>query len=251
MSAIGVGTLLVLAASVAAAFVGLGVRRLLRFHGVEVDNDIIGWVYSGVAVVNAVLLAFVVFAVYDRYSNLREVTTQEAATLVVVYRDTQTFPPLARVGAQRALVAYADEVIAKEWQSHGAVNATVHRGPDALNPVWAIYRTQAPGTADSGAQDRLHELERLRHLRHLAAERSLPSLFWPVLIGGALITVVTSYFFAVDRAWLHAFLTGSLTAVLVATLLLIFALNLPFTGPAPISKSPYRHALLQFVSLDR
>jgi hypothetical protein len=50
---------------------------------------------------------------------------------------------------------------------------------------------------------------------------------------------------------LHALLTGALTAIIVAVLVLIFALNRPFTGLVQVSKEPMEHALLMFDEIDR
>jgi uncharacterized membrane protein YhaH (DUF805 family) len=238
----------VVGASVIAILIMLGVRRLIHRRTVEVENDIVGWLFSGVAVLNAVLLAFVVFAVYDRYSALRQTVTEEAADIVVVYRDTQTLPEPARSDAQQALRNYTDFVMKNEWKSHGLI--LPHKTPDALNPVWVAYReANPPPPAD--AQGRLHDLEKQRHLRHLASENSLPGGFWPLLIGAAVITIITSFFFSMKEAWVQGVLTVSLTAILIGTLLLISSLNRPFTGPTPISRGPYQHALLEFGALDK
>jgi hypothetical protein len=223
------------------------VRRLVHRSPDEAENDTVGWLFSGVAVVNAVLLAFVVFAVYERYSSLRETVTEEAAALVVVYRDTQTLPQPAKGEAQRALLTYTTFVMANEWQTHGLVRP--HQTPDALNAVWSAYRSVSP--LDSGMEGRLHELERQRHLRHLASEASLPGVFWPLLVTGAAVTVVSSFFFAMKRAWVQGVLTVSLTAILAGSVLLIWSLNRPFTGPSPISKTPFLHALQEFSALDK
>jgi len=230
------------------ALVGMTIVRLVvHRRRMAEENDAVGWLFSGVAVVNAVLLAFVVFAAYDRYSALRVTVTEEASALVVVYRDTQTMPEPARTDAQRALRTYADVVMDKEWQSHGLV--LPHPTGDALNPVWKAYRSAGPLGSD--VEGRLHDLERLRHLRHLASEHSLPAAFWPLLILGAAVTVITSFFFSMRRAWVQAVLTVSLAAILAGTVLLISSLNRPFTGPEPISRSPFQHAVLEFGALDK
>src|SRR3954470_4768189 len=115
-------------AGVATALGVLLVRRFARKAKIDGENEIVGWMFSGIVVVGAVFLAFVVFSVYERYSALRQATTQEAAQLVVVYRDTQTFPEPARKNAQDALRKYAADVTAKEWKSHGLLLA--HTSPD-------------------------------------------------------------------------------------------------------------------------
>jgi hypothetical protein len=138
--------------------------------------------------------------------------------------------------------------MAKEWKSHGLL--LPHKTGDALNPVWAAYQSR-PGADPNGAvEGRLHDLEHLRHLRHLAAENSLPNGFWPLLIGGAVVTIIAALFFSMERAGVQIMLTTLLAMMLAGTLLLISALNRPFTGPIPISTRPFQHAVLSFGALD-
>jgi Flp pilus assembly protein TadB len=215
---------------------------------VVAENEIVGWMFSGLVVVGAVFLAFVVFSVHERYAALTDATTAEAAQLVVVYRDTQTFPEPARRNAQDALRKYTTDVMAREWRSHGAL--LPHTSGDALNPVWTAYRSLPATHPDGGAEDRLHDLEQVRHLRHLAGEQSLPGGFWPLLIGGAAVTIIAALFFSMERAGVQIVLTTLLAMMLTGTLLLISALNRPFTGPVPISQRSFQHALLNFSALD-
>jgi chromate transport protein ChrA len=248
MSAMG-AVAVTLAASAGGAMIGVVVVR--RFvHATEdvIENEIVGWMFSGIVVVVAVLLAFVVFSVYDRYSNLRNATTDEAAQLVVVYRDTQQFSEPSRTLAQKALRNYAQEVTTKEWQSHGLLLA--HNTPDALNPVWDAYRSRVGEDPNGAVDGRLHDLEHIRHLRHLASEASLPPGFWPLLIGGSVATIVAVLFFSIKRAVVQIVLTTVLSVILCGTLLLISALNRPYTGPTPISKRPFAHAVLEFHAFD-
>ncbi|MEA2686419.1 MAG: hypothetical protein QOE93_1614, partial [Actinomycetota bacterium] len=177
MSPTGTTAATIACAGVAATLVVLVVRRFARPSKVDGENEIVGWMFSGLVVVGAVFMAFVVFSVYERYSVLREATTEEAAQLVVVYRDTQDFSEPAKTEAQDALRGYAANVMAKEWKSHGLLVA--HTSGDALNPVWAAYRSRVGADPNDAIAGRLHDLEHLRHLRHLAGESSLPGGFWP------------------------------------------------------------------------
>ena len=67
---------------------------------------------------------------------------------------------------------------------------------------------------------------------------------------GALIVVLVSYSFHQDSLRVQGILTGLLTASLVLVLLLVYALNQPFTGLVPISKQPLLHATTQFEAID-
>jgi hypothetical protein len=227
-------------------------RRLVKGQSPR-HNDFIGLIFATVALLYSVLMAFVVFSVWQRFTDSAHTVTNEAAAAVVAYRDTQTFPEPLRSEAQAAFRSYLTEVMDNEWASHGSVRP--HRSRDALNPVWAVYLQYQPTEAIAlaqfdGAQTRLHDLELQRHERHLAGEASLPNVFWWLIVGGAVVTVVMSYLFVVERKGVHALQVGLLTGVIAGVLALVFALNFPFTGSVHVSRGPFKHALLEFTALD-
>jgi hypothetical protein len=229
------------------------VRHMLGFPRRAGDHDVAGVLYATVGAIYGVLLAFIVIVVWDRYSAANQAVTAEAADLVVAFRDTQTFPEPQRQQAQDGLRAYANEVMDDEWTTH--VGDGPHRTPDPLNPVWAVYRSLQPTDSYQqslmvGAQDRLHDLEQQRHLRHLSGEKTLPELFWPVLILGALATIGFSYFFRPADLRSQAIMTATLAGLIGAVLFVIFSLNSPFTGRVHVSQEPFRHALQQFNALN-
>jgi hypothetical protein len=228
-------------------------RRTLRLpHGAG-DHDVAGVLYAAVGAIYGVLLAFIVVVVWDRYAAADQAVTTEAADLVVAFRDTQTFPEPQRAQAQASLRSYAEYVMEHEWTTH--IGAGPHSTPDPLNPVWAVYRQLQPTDPlqqahISGANDRLHELEQQRHLRHLSGETTLPGLFWPVLLLGAVVTVSFSYFFRPRDLVQQAIMTAALAGLIAAVLCLIYSLNQPFTGQVHVSQEPFRHALQQFNALN-
>ena len=242
-----------IAGSVALAVGGLLVLRRLSRGQSPRHNDFIGLIFAQVALLYSVLMAFVVFSAWQRFTDAASTVTNEAAAAVVAYRDTQAFPEPVRSEAQAALRAYVDEVMDNEWDSHGTVRP--HRSRDALNPVWNAYRKYQPTEALAqaqfdGAQGRLHDLESQRHVRHLAGEASLPNVFWWLLVGGGAVTVAMASLFVVERRNVHVLQVGLLSGIIAAVLSLIVALNFPFTGDVHVSRGPFRHALLNFDALD-
>jgi len=229
------------------------VRRLLKVQTLLPHNEIVGLMFATVALLYSVLLAFVVFAVYQRFSDASKSVTDEAAATVVAFRDTQQFPEPYRSEAQSAFRAYVNEVVASEWASHGKV--LPHKSRDALDPVWNAYRKFQPVQSldqarYTSASDRLSALELQRHLRHLAGEASLPNVIWALIVGGGVVTVAMSYLFLVERTRVHALLVALLGGFVAGVLVLIFSLNFPFTGQVHVSRSPFRHALQEFTALN-
>jgi len=245
---------IIIGGSVVVAVGGLLFLRLvLHLPRDKGAHDVAGFLYAVIGVIYGVLLAFVVFAVWQRYDAIDQAVTAEAADLVAVFRDTQTFPPPLQAEAQAALRTYANEVMTTEWNDHGTL--TPHRTPDLLNPLYAIYRQIQPTTQwgmmqQDDANQRLHQLEVQRHLRHLSGESTLPTVFWPVLIIGGIVTIAFSYFFHLEQLWGQVLMTALLTAIIASLLFLIVNLNDPFTGRVHVSRYPFEHALQQFVALN-
>jgi hypothetical protein len=231
----------------------LAVRRSPRFHKYLGENDVPGILFGGIGVLYGALLGFVVFGTWESYDGAEQAVTVEAAQLVTVYRDSQTFPQSLETQIQAALRKYANDVMATEWAGHG--NLALHATPDALNSVWDLYRQYRP--TDPVDQDRLqnadehlHQLELQRHLRHLSGEQTLPGIFWPVLIVGSAVLIVFSYFFVVERLRVQVVMTALVAGMLSLVLFLVYSLNSPFTGPVPVSQQPLQHALAQFDAID-
>jgi hypothetical protein len=248
-------TVLVIGGAAILSVAGLLIVHRLMWRPEPDANEVPGFFYAVIGVIYGVLLAFIVLAVWERFAATDEAVTTEAADLVAVYRDTQDFPEPYRQQAQEALRAYAHDVITTEWRSWITNGEVVpHIDQDPLNPVWAVYRQVQPGgdldaTELEDAIERLHELERQRHLRHLAGEATLPPIYWPVILTGFLLTVGFSYFFRLENLWLQAVMTAFLAAVLAGVLLLIVSLNEPFTGPVQVERAPFEHALDHFNAL--
>lgn len=241
-----INSVLFIASSVATALLGLRLfRRQINTKKLKNEETIVGYIFSAIALIYAVVLAFVVFAVWEQYSASQQVVTSEAASLVVAYRDTESFEEPVRSQAQQAFVDYAYTVMDNEWASHGTV--LPHTKADAINPIWDIYHS---AKAPDSALDRLHDLEQQRHLRHLAGEASLPIVFWPLLIGGGLTTIASSYFFTMRILKAQYLKTAMLTMIIAAVLFLIYTLNRPFTGQVPVSRDPFQHALQIFQAMS-
>jgi hypothetical protein len=241
-----VTAIVLIVVTVALALAGLwAFRAVADIEHFKTEEPVVSFLYNAVGLIYAVILAFVVFAVWQHYTQAEDKVTTEAAALVVAYRDTALLPEPERTVAQRAFRSYARSVMDKEWATHGTV--LEHRTPDILNPIWNAYRQ---GNASDSVRGRLHDVEQARHLRHLAGESSLPAVFWPLLVGGGILVVGFSYFFLMRSLRAQYLMIALLTVLVVGVLLVIYTLNSPFTGKQPVSKDPFRHAIQMFHSMD-
>jgi hypothetical protein len=99
------------------------VRLIFPPNGREHYNDILGHAAGIAGVVNAVLLAFIVFAAWTDYDRARDLTSEEAALVIDIWRDLEA--PLVAGGHEGArllhdplvmdLECYLARVIQIEW----------------------------------------------------------------------------------------------------------------------------------------
>ena len=109
------GVLVVLAVSAAAVAGLMLVQRLVSPELREQHNDVAGFVYAGVGVVYAVLLALVVIAVWEQYQAASETVEQEANATAEIFLLGYELPEPEGAHIQELARSYAEEVVHKEY----------------------------------------------------------------------------------------------------------------------------------------
>src|SRR3712207_2823178 len=109
------GVLVVIGACLAAV-AGLElVQRLVPSEKRQQQNDVAGFLYAVVGVVYAVLLALLVFAVWEQYQRAREAVEIEANSVADIAWIAHQLPGAERYQLQGLARSYAQEVGDEEW----------------------------------------------------------------------------------------------------------------------------------------
>ena len=207
-------------------------------------------IYATFGVIYAVLVAFMVIAVWETFARAEEMVSEEASSLISLYRDTAAFPEGERQAVREYLRAYARSVIADEWPAmqDGQPSPETEQAIDA---IWLGYRglglesrVEQAIVAESFKQ--LNDVGEKRTHRLIASRETLPAIFWPVLVIGGVLCVVFTYFFHTPNVRAHAVMSGMLAALIAASLYLIVVFDRPFSGDAgvtSISSEAFHHAL--------
>ena len=103
---------------------GLLVIHPLLPHGVRsTHNDVSGFIFAGVGVTYAVLLAFVAVAVWQNFAQIDSQVQTEANLVGNLYRDTVAFPEPSASKLRHFLFVYAEIVVQDEWPALAAGSA--------------------------------------------------------------------------------------------------------------------------------
>jgi Protein of unknown function (DUF4239) len=112
--------ILVVFLAMLAAIPGLSlVRRLTPLLIPQEHNDVAGFLYAVLGIAYAVLLAFLVIAVWERFEAARDAADQEGNELAGIYWLADTFPDTERQQVQGLARSYAQVVIDEECVAVG------------------------------------------------------------------------------------------------------------------------------------
>jgi hypothetical protein len=228
------GALIVLVASAGMIAAILRIRRHAPEGGYFDDGDRAAGVFGVLATGFALLLGFVIFLAFTKYDGSRAGAEAEALAVVQLFETSQLMPPDTRSQLAGEVECYARSVVNLEWPAMQA-----GRGFETISPwglsMFRTLQTIAPGTAaEQSAYDawlaQTSAREEARRDRLHAAEGVVPQPLWIVLLLSAALVLVYVLFFADsgERAVVQGLMAGSVTAVVVASLLVLSSLNRPY-----------------------
>jgi len=246
---------LVLGGSVLYAVLGvLFGRKLMRHRVAEGHNDVLVPIFLTAGVIYAVLLAFIVVAMWESYDNAKANTAEEASLLVPLYRQSMDFSP--QKGAEmRKLIREYGEGVVEQWEHFRVTGEGSASARLAVDRIIHLYGTLTPATkikeiVDAQFYETFSSLMTDRNKRLLQASESLSWVMWLAAIGGGMIVVGMCFVLYMDKALMHFVMTSILSAMIGALLVVMIILDRPFVGPLGISPEPFDASLALFEKID-
>lgn len=220
-------------------------RRVLPRLRVEGgDSEFTGSMLQSVMVFYGLAVALIAVSVWQTYSDVAKVVSEEATSLAALYRDVSSYPDSVRPQLQSELREYTRYVIEEAWplQQRGKVPGG---GVEHVNRFQATLVSFEPTTE---SQKLLHaetlraynEMIKARRLRLDAVNTGLPVVMWAVVVGGAFIGLSASFFFKVEDARLHVIEVLLLAVFIGLIIFMILSLDRPFRGDLGIPADAYQ-----------
>jgi hypothetical protein len=226
------------------------VQRLVPPERREGQNDVAGFIYAVLGVAYAVLLAFVVIAVWQDYETAQTTVESEAHELAGVYFLASELPEPDRARVQELARTYARVVVEEEWPMMER-GQTSSRAGSLLDQLRLQLLEFDPHTAGEQVLyerglTQLHDATDARRSRLLEVREGIPELLWVVLVGGGVVTVSFTYLFGLKSNLAHALMVAALTLVICGILFTIGEFNNPFSGIVEIRPDAFREVLDSF-----
>jgi len=225
------------------------IRRRFSLERLTSNNEIAGFKFATVGVIYAVLLAFAVIIVWERYADAEGAVIQEAGAAATLYRLAVPADPHS-VAVRDALDRYLRTAIERDWPQMSRVKAS----PEATRALNELY-AEILSLAQQGERptpvlvEMFHQLDLVTEARRTRLHLSdgiVPTMLWSVLILGGVLTVAFTFFFGTRNLRAQVLMTGVLALIVFMGMLVIVSINHPFTGPVHIDSEPLQLVLEDF-----
>jgi len=218
----------------------VGVERLVQ------NNEIAGFKFATVGVIYAVLLAFTVIVVWEKFSAAETAVDQEAASIAALFRYAEGAQPEA-VALRAAILNYAKTAITDDWpaMAHEKESHATTRALDAVyGAALALNRTETRDTADmSEVFAQIDNVTASRRIRLHLATGFVPNVIWAALFAGGFLTIGFTLFFGSKNLLAQVTMTGVLSILVTLGLVVIVSIDHPFTGPVQVHPDPLADVL--------
>jgi hypothetical protein len=224
----------------------LAMNRLWPVAQRYAESDLVGWQLSVLGTTYAVTLGFMLYTEWGNFKAAELNVELEANALRNVYRLAQGLPH-DRANIERLTVAYATEVVERDWPEM-ARGETPEESHQVNENLWkALLSAQIEKPMELAAHDHaLSELSMLtqhRRTRLLDSKYALPGIFWCVLFVGGILTIVSVAVFGSRQPRIHMLQVLSLTVLITLVMLTIADIDKPFRGWVHVSDYAFRRAL--------
>jgi Protein of unknown function (DUF4239) len=246
---------LLLCGLIVAIFVGLALAGLFisrPFVGRLVGsspkhNDIVGVFFGAMGVFYGLALGLIAVATWENYTEIDGVVSTEAASAASLYRDLDGYPQPLRGKVETMMRDYTRVVIEKEWPAHK--KGVALEDGDALlerleNEVMSFEPVQErEKILHAEVLQSLDTVLEQRRLRLQAVSTGLPMALWSVVLIGALMNGLLTYFFWVENLRLHASLVAILAVFIALLIFLTAAMDNPFRGEFSVTSEAFETIL--------
>jgi Protein of unknown function (DUF4239) len=228
------------------------IRRYVALERLTINNEIAGFKFATVGVLYAVLLAFVIIVVWEKFTNAELDVVREAGAAENIYRLSQGLGDANGADLRNAVAAYLKSAIADDWPAMdsgvpGASRST-KQALDAVYSMLSVVNDQAHRSIVSEIFGQLDRMTESRRARLIAAEGAVPNVIWLVLLGGAAVTIAFTFFFGMESLRAQTVMTALLTVLIFSELLIVVAIDRPFAGSVKVHPVALAHVLADFES---
>ena len=246
METVGQNFLVITAAVIVSLLFMVGLNRVWPCDNRRNYNSLIGSQLSALGTTYAVILGFMLFAVWSAYREADLNVGLEANAVVDIYHLAAGLPEPQRGELQALARSYADAVVDQDWPQMEAseeprqsreINAEMWKTVTSAQP-----KSEAEQTTQDHALSELSTLTQDRFTRVSQSTARLPNVLWAVLLVGGTLTIVSACMFGSQNRKLQALQVFALALLVSLSLVAIADIHRPFHGVIHVRDSAFQRA---------
>jgi Protein of unknown function (DUF4239) len=209
-------------------------------------NNLIGWQLTVLGTTYAVILGFMLYAVWAGLGEAELNVDSEANAVIDVYRSAEGLPEPQRTQLQRLARDYVDTVIARDWpqMARGEVPEQSTAIDKEMWKTVTSVKAASPGevNAQQHAVPELESLGQRRMTRIRQSTTGLPVMLWCVLLVGGALTIISSCTLGSDNVRLQGLEVFCFSLLISLCLVTIANIHRPFRGLIHVSDYAFQRA---------
>jgi Protein of unknown function (DUF4239) len=214
-------------------------------------NDVIGWQINILGTIYAVMIGFMLYAVWTNFQVAQTNASNEANNLVNLFRAADGLPQTQRDLIQQAACDYAYQVVTQEWpQMHLAQSGSTRERYDGQQYVMKLWKATTETSTETLEQQanlrqvmiELSGMTEHRRVRLLESRTEMPTILWTVLVLGGMITIGAACLIGSENVVLHFVLIFALSLLISLALIAIGDIDRPFQGSVHVSSYAFQRA---------
>lgn len=221
-------------------------RRVWHSELRRPHNDLIGWHLSVLGSTYAVIIGFMLFAVWTNFETADGNAEAEANCLVNMVRSSAGLSAESHEQIRGLASEYASIMLNDEWPAmeRGDVSPKSHV---SIEKLWTtvtdgeIHSSRERTSLDHTFSE-LARMTEYRRLRQLQVNSYLPGILWLVLIAGTTVTILSACLLGAADLKLHLIQVVTLALMISSVLVAIGDINRPFQGSVHVDATGFERA---------
>jgi Protein of unknown function (DUF4239) len=207
-------------------------------------NDLIGWQLSILGTTYAVIMGFMLYAVWTSFQEAALNADLESNSVANVHHLADGLPEPQRTQLLALSRAYVEAAISGDWpqMARGQLpEKTVEINKEMWGAAMSVRPTSpAEQTAEDHMLSELIALSQHRMTRLMQSTYRLPNVLWCVLLVGGVLTIVSACTFGSPSTKLHALQVFSFALLISLALIAITDIYRPFQGLIHVKDYAFR-----------
>jgi hypothetical protein len=222
------------------------VKKYVGDETISKCHEVGGFYLAMVGTFYAVLLGLVVIDAMTRFQQAEKIVSVEASSLIKIYIDAESFPE-QKEQIEKLIEEYIKETTEVEFplMEKGEIST---KARDLAFSMLQIVKFIEPVTENQKAiypnlLTLISNFLDSRRDRTRSTNFGEPAVEWFILITGAIITIIYTFFFTMESDGIHLIMRGMATLMILMSLYLILLFGSPFSGDLKVSPEPFKTML--------